>query len=234
MMRQQLAWATFATALLCSSFDKTWSAESKPDANRLITFEDFAKDYRCPDWFRNAKFGLWAHWGPQSMPRLGGGWYARHMYMPDVVGEQFGKRAYPFHIETYGHPAEFGFKDVINLWKAEKSDADALTAFFKKCGARYVVGLANHHDHFDCFASTHHPWADLLYYDGHDFSYGEHGKRVVERLYNDSFRRHGSVQAVCTIKSCRPGWVWDIEKGGSDRLESEPWQTDTTLGAHWF
>ena len=135
------------------------SPELQPDSNRELTFEEFAKDYRCPEWFRDAKFGLWAHWGPQTVPRLGGGWYARHMYMPEVPkGEEFGSRAYGFHVKTYGHPSEFGFKDVINLWKAEKFDADALTALFKKCGAKYLVALANHHDHFDCFASTHHPW----------------------------------------------------------------------------
>ena len=66
--------------------------------------------------------------------------------------------AYPYHLQTYGHPSEFGFKDVINEWKAENFDAQALIDFSKENGAKYIVALANHHDHFDLFDSSHHPW----------------------------------------------------------------------------
>ncbi len=123
-----------------------------------LTWEELREQYRCPDWFAEAKFGIWAHWGAQSVPEWGGGWYAKHMYMPDVGRETFGARAYSHHVKTYGHPSEFGFKDVIQSWKAEHFDADNLVSYFKGLGARYFVALANHHDHFDNFDSTHHAW----------------------------------------------------------------------------
>ncbi len=73
------------------------------------------KSYKIPDWFRDAKFGIWAHWGPQSGVEAGD-WYARNMYLP-------GERAYKHHLENYGHPSKFGFKDLIPNWKAEKFDS---------------------------------------------------------------------------------------------------------------
>jgi len=123
-----------------------------------LSWEELADQYECPAWFRDAKFGIWFHWGPQSVPEQGGGWYARHMYMQDVGRQVFGEMANPYHLKTYGHPSEFGFKEVIHSWKAENFDAPALIHFAKKNGARYIVALANHHDHFDLFDSSHHPW----------------------------------------------------------------------------
>ncbi|MBP1840046.1 alpha-L-fucosidase [Formosa algae] len=122
------------------------------------TWDELANQYECPEWFRDAKFGIWFHWGPQSVPEQGGGWYARHMYMQDVGRQKFGKMAYPYHLQTYGHPSEFGFKDVINEWKAENFDAQALIDFSKENGAKYIMALANHHDHYDLFDSSYHPW----------------------------------------------------------------------------
>jgi alpha-L-fucosidase len=123
-----------------------------------LSWDELAAQYECPKWFSEGKFGIWCHWGPQSMPQSGGGWYARHMYMEDVKGETFGKNAYSYHLKTYGHPSEFGYKDVINQWKAEKFNADSLLYFFKANGAKFFVTTANHHDHFDLFKSTYHPW----------------------------------------------------------------------------
>lgn len=105
--------------------------------------------YRTPDWFRNAKFGIWAHWGPQCEPEFGD-WYARSMY-------EEGSEAYRYHLKKYGHPSAFGFKDVINQWQAERWDPDALVALYKKAGAKYFVALANHHDNFDLYDSKHQP-----------------------------------------------------------------------------
>ncbi|MEI6555142.1 MAG: alpha-L-fucosidase [Paludibacter sp.] len=105
---------------------------------------------KFPEWFRNAKFGIWAHWGPQSAPEYGD-WYARNMY-----DEKNG--AYKFHLKKYGHPSEFGFKDVIPTWTADKFDADKLTSLFKNAGARYIVTMANHHDNFDNWNSKFQPW----------------------------------------------------------------------------
>ncbi|MDB2385427.1 alpha-L-fucosidase [Polaribacter sp.] len=125
---------------------------------KQLSWDQLANEYECPEWFRDAKFGIWFHWGPQAVPEQGGGWYARHMYMQDVGRQKFGKMANPYHVKTYGHPSEFGFKDVINSWKAENFDATYLINFSKKNGAKYIVALANHHDHFDLFDSSYHPW----------------------------------------------------------------------------
>jgi alpha-L-fucosidase len=108
------------------------------------------KQYQCPEWFRDAKFGIWAHWGPQAVP-MDGDWYARGMY------EQ-GSRHYKYHLEHYGHPSEFGYKDIIPLWKAEKWDPDRLMQLYKKAGARYFVSMGTHHDDFFLWNSKIHKW----------------------------------------------------------------------------
>ena len=111
---------------------------------------DSLTQYQVPDWFRDAKFGMWAHWGPQCQPEYGD-WYARGMY-------QEGSEQYKYHCQKYGHPSKFGFKDVINEWKAENWNPEELVALYKKAGAQYFVALANHHDNFDLFDSKHQPW----------------------------------------------------------------------------
>ncbi|WP_394347130.1 alpha-L-fucosidase [Pedobacter frigidisoli] len=103
--------------------------------------------YQTPDWFRNAKFGIWAHWGPQCQPEFGD-WYAREMYME-------GSAQYKYHVSKYGHPSRFGFKDVINEWKAEAWNPEELLALYKKAGAKYFMALANHHDNFDLYNSKY-------------------------------------------------------------------------------
>lgn len=110
---------------------------------------DSLANYQTPDWFRNAKFGIWAHWGPQCEPEFGD-WYGRLMY-------EEGSDAYKHHLQKYGHPSQVGFKDIIHQWKAERWDPDALVAFYKKAGAKYFVALANHHDNFDLYRSRYQP-----------------------------------------------------------------------------
>ena len=111
---------------------------------------DSLKQYKCPDWFRNAKFGIWAHWGPQAVP-MDGDWYARGIY------EQ-GSKHYKYHLEHYGHPSQFGYKDIVPLWKAEKWDPDRLMQLYKKAGARYFVSMGSHHDNFFLWNSKLHKW----------------------------------------------------------------------------
>lgn len=79
------------------------------------------QNYQTPQWYRDAKFGMWAHWGPQCEPEAGD-WYARGMY-------EEGSRQYKNHLQKYGHASKFGFKDVINEWKAEKWDPEELVSF---------------------------------------------------------------------------------------------------------
>ncbi|GAA3923434.1 alpha-L-fucosidase [Chitinophaga oryziterrae] len=111
---------------------------------------DSLKQYAVPDWYKRAKFGIWAHWGAQCQPEHGD-WYAREMY-------QEGSRDYKSHIAEYGHPSKSGFKDIIPKWKAEKWDPDHLLELYKKAGARYFVAMANHHDNFDNYDSKYQPW----------------------------------------------------------------------------
>ena len=113
------------------------------------TWESLA-NYKIPEWFRNVKFGIWAHWGPQCVEGSGD-WMARSLYMENSP-------EYRHHIANYGHPSEFGFKDIIPLWKAEKWDPDKLVAFYKKIGAQYFFALGNHHDNMDLWDSKYQPW----------------------------------------------------------------------------
>jgi len=108
------------------------------------------KRYRCPEWFRDAKLGIWAICGPQSVPECGD-WYARHMYVE-------GHRQYKYHVQRFGHPSKFGYKDLAALWKAEKFDPDRLMGLYRRAGAKYFVVLANHHDNWDNWNSKYHRW----------------------------------------------------------------------------
>jgi alpha-L-fucosidase len=108
------------------------------------------KKYKCPEWFRDAKFGIWAHWGPQAVPK-DGDWYARRLYSE-------GRLFYRDHLAEYGHPSKSGYKDIIPLWKAEKWDPDELMALYKAAGAHYFMAQAVHHDNFDNWDSKYHKW----------------------------------------------------------------------------
>jgi alpha-L-fucosidase len=112
--------------------------------------DESLQQYQYPEWFRDAKFGIWSHWGPQAVPRQGD-WYARRMY-------QEKDPAYKYHVEHYGHPSEFGYKDIIPLWKAEKWDPEKLMALYKKAGAKYFVSMGTHHDNFFLWNSNIHKW----------------------------------------------------------------------------
>jgi alpha-L-fucosidase len=109
--------------------------------------------YEVPEWFRDAKFGIWAHWGPQCVEGSGD-WMARSLYME-------GTREYEFHRKNYGHPSEVGFKDILPLFKAEKWDPDGLVAFYKEIGAQYFFALGNHHDNYDLWDSKYQPWNSM-------------------------------------------------------------------------
>ena len=108
------------------------------------------RQYKVPDWFRDAKLGIWAHWGPQSVPMFGD-WYARFMYYE-------GHPQYLHHWRNYGHPSKHGYKDLVQLWKAERFDPEGLMDLYKAAGAKYFVAQAVHHDNFDNWNSRHNLW----------------------------------------------------------------------------
>jgi alpha-L-fucosidase len=106
--------------------------------------------YKTPEWFRDAKFGIWAHWTAQCVPEQGD-WYGRRMYIQ-------GDPAYDFHVKTYGHPSKFGFKDIDAIWRAENWNPEGLMDLYQAAGAKYFMALANHHDNFDNYDSKYHDW----------------------------------------------------------------------------
>ncbi|EGF91459.1 Alpha-Fucosidase [Asticcacaulis biprosthecium C19] len=114
------------------------------------SWESLIDGYKAPDWFRDAKFGLWAHWGAQCVPEAGD-WYARHMYVQ-------GHPQYDHHVRTYGHPADNGFMEMYPRWTAENWNPDELLDLYAGAGAKYFVAMANHHDNFDAYDSKFHDW----------------------------------------------------------------------------
>lgn len=125
-------------------------SSSAPAKERFEPTVESLRGYECPEWFRDAKFGIYLHWGAYSVAEQGE-WYARNLYLED-------RPEYTHHLKTYGHPSEFGYADFIPRWKAEKFDPDALVALFKQSGAKYFSPCAVHHDNFDLWDSKHHPW----------------------------------------------------------------------------
>jgi len=108
------------------------------------------KQNQYPKWFTEGKLGIWAHWGPQSVP-MEGDWYARQMY-------EEGSAKYKDHLTRFGHPSQLGYKDIIPQWRAEKWDPERLMGLYKKAGAKYFVSMGVHHDNFDLWNSKFHRW----------------------------------------------------------------------------
>ncbi|MEO8413368.1 MAG: alpha-L-fucosidase [Ginsengibacter sp.] len=109
------------------------------------------KKYQAPEWFRDAKFGIFIHWGVYSVPAFGSEWYPRQMYIK-------GTKEFEHHVHTYGPQNKFGYKDFIPLFKAEKFNPQQWVALFKKAGAKYVVPVAEHHDGFAMYKTALSKW----------------------------------------------------------------------------
>ena len=107
--------------------------------------------YEPPKWYQDAKFGIFIHWGIYSVPAFGSEWYSRNMYIQ-------GSPEYEHHIKTYGKHSEFGYKDFIPMFKAEKFNADEWAELFQNAGANYVVPVAEHHDGFQMYRSEVSHW----------------------------------------------------------------------------
>ncbi len=126
------------------------SSKLKAQQRFQATWESL-KTYQTPDWFKDAKFGIFIHWGVYSVPAYKNEWYPRLMY-------QQGSDEFKHHVETYGPQNKFGYKDFIPMFKAEKFDAGAWAALFKKSGAKYVVPVAEHHDGFAMYKTALSKW----------------------------------------------------------------------------
>ena len=193
-----------AAALMLATVTASVLAQTNLPAARDIaagpfqpTWESLAAQYQCPEWFRDAKFGIWAVWGPQCQPE-DGDWYARSMYMQ-------GSAQNKFHVEHYGPPSKFGFKDIIPLWKGENFHPDVLLAFYKKSGAKYFLAMANHHDNFDMYDSKYQPWNSV--------ALGP--KKDIIGMWARAARKNGLRFAVSVHAS--HAWSWYEPAQGADQ-----------------
>ena len=142
------------------------------------TWESLSQ-YRVPEWYKDSKFGIFIHWGLYSVPAYGSEWYSRNMYIKDSW-------EYNHHIETYGAHKDFGYKDFIPMFKAEKFSADEWCDLFKQAGAQYIVPVAEHHDGFQMYKSEVSHW--------NAYEMGPH-KDIVGEL-SESARRHGIINGA--------------------------------------
>jgi alpha-L-fucosidase len=149
------------------AIDQTWQrASAKYDAQRNVLLKkihDTAKvgpfradweslqRYEVPDWYKDAKFGIFLHWGVYSVPAFGSEWYPRNMYRQ-------GSDENKHHLATYGPLTKFGYKDFIPMFRAEHFDAAAWAHLFKEAGAKYVVPVFEHHDGFAMYDSGLSDW----------------------------------------------------------------------------
>ena len=169
-----------------ASIDHIWQkASSKYDSERATLLKkvdtvnqqgpfpadwESLQKYEVPEWYKDAKFGIFIHWGAYSVPAFGSEWYPRNMYVPESP-------EYKYHLATYGPQDKFGYKDFLPMFKAEHFDPVAWAELFKKSGAKYVVPVAEHHDGFAMYDSGLSDWTAAKMGPHRDTT-GELGKAV--------------------------------------------------------
>lgn len=164
--KQFLILGSILVLMSCKTENKK-VAETAPEMVKQFepNWESIKANYKDPEWFSNDKFGIFIHWGAYSVPAFGSEWYPRQMYMDTAtfsaqlkLGKKGPNATYLHHKKTWGDQKEFGYKDFIPMFKAEKFDAAAWIDLFKKSGARYVVPVADHHDGFAMYKSNTTRW----------------------------------------------------------------------------
>ncbi len=154
--RHQLLLTTFICSILVSTIA---GQETTPvdDFRYQADWDSIRSRYQCPKWFRDAKFGIFVFWGPASVPQVGNDKYGRWMYGQNrYVSKGVDHRAY--HESHFGHPSKFGYKDFFPQFKMEKYDPQKWVSLFVESGARYIVPVAEMHDGYAMYASTHTRW----------------------------------------------------------------------------
>src|SRR5574344_1088623 len=147
-----------------------------------------------PQWLRDAKFGIWVHFGPQSAGQSGD-WYARKLYTQ-------GSLAYQNHLKNYGHPSEVGYKEVLRDWNPSKFNPEYLTELYQKAGARFLMIQGVHHDNFDLWNSRYQPWNSV--------NIGP--KRDLLREWVNACHKHGMRYGV-TFHHEYTWWWWQTAFG---------------------
>lgn len=130
--------------------------KSSSDVKRYDPTWESLKGYTVPGWFKDAKLGIFIHWGVYAVPAFNNEWYPRFMYIDEVSRK--GVNFYQHHVEHHGHPSEFGYKDFIPQFRAQNWDPEAWVDLFEKAGARYVVPVAEHHDGFPMYDCSFTNW----------------------------------------------------------------------------
>ena len=173
---------------------------------------DSLLEYEAPEWYLDAKLAIWAHWSPQCVPEAGD-WYARYMYKE-------GSEQYKYHLEHYGHPSKFGYKDFTAQWTLLNWEPDELIQRFKRTGTKLFIALAGHHDGFDTWNSKHHPWNAV--------NVGPH--RDVVGTWAAAARKEGLHFGV-SVHQAR-NWWWFQSSHGADKtgpMAGVPYDGDLTL-----
>ena len=150
--------ALFAGALPLAAQDQAARVQDKlKEVDAVIAKGPFKADwtsletFKMPQWYADAKFGIFIHWGVYAVPAFGNEWYPRNMYLE-------GTKEFQHHVATYGPQSKFGYKDFIPMFKAEKYDPAAWATLFQKSGARFVMPVAEHHDGFAMYDSALTEW----------------------------------------------------------------------------
>lgn len=147
MSRQPICTCSFLLAVMVmfASAIRAEDGPYQPDWSSL------SRHKAAPEWFQDAKLGIYFHWGVYSVPAFASEWYPRLMHLP-------GHAVYKHHLEKYGHPSKFGYHDFVPMFKAEKFDAEQWAELFQETGARFAGPVAEHHDGFSMWDSDVTPW----------------------------------------------------------------------------
>ncbi|WP_303317228.1 alpha-L-fucosidase [Flavivirga abyssicola] len=167
--KTQVLFLSIALLLMvsCKSKDEQEQTGTPNDKEQVFdpNWESIKKHYKDPEWFNNQKFGIFIHWGAYSVPAYGSEWYPRQMYMDTAtftarldLKKEGPNDTYLHHKKTWGDQKEFGYKDLIPMFKGEKFNASEWIDLFKKSGAKYVVPVADHHDGFAMYKSNTTRW----------------------------------------------------------------------------
>ncbi len=170
----------------------------KSTAAYTADWESLKKHNPAPEWFRDAKFGIYFHWGVYSVPAFANEWYPRNMYNKN-------SREYKHHMQKYGEPTKFGYPGFVAMFKAEKFDADEWAELFDKAGARFVGLVAEHHDGFSMWDSELTPW------NAKDMG----PKRDITGELAEAIRKRG-MKFVTTFHHARNS-LYQIERSGRKR-----------------
>lgn len=179
-------------------YEEPFDTTSGYPADRFQPTLESLHQYQCPEWFRDAKFGIYLHWGPYSVAEREC-WFPRLMYVD-------GYEEHEWFRKKFGDVGKFGYKDLIPLWKGENFDPDRLVQLFKRAGARYVTPVAVHHDNFDLWDSQYHRWNSV-----------EMGpKKDITGMWREAVLRHGLRFGVTTHLAWSYSW-WGVNKGADHK-----------------